>query len=233
MGEQYSLNNWLTFAEARQVVRDEDIGSVTQYKRWHDNNRPRQIPKYPYNVWKKEWTNWNDYLGNDNEFKHPHKIKFRPYKEAVAFVHALHLPKKTEWIKYCKEVGLPKDVPARPDLVYDTWVSWYHWLGNKTSTRISAAQDSAKIAILYVAQLKGRPANVFRIGAVAGKAALLDSQKANGFKIVKVFQLDEGYDWKKAVSSHGTTWWEGEGDEYVIANIHELMFDLSNDLLLA
>ena len=73
---------------------------------------------------------------------------------------------------------------------------------------------------------------MFRIGAVAGKAALLDSQKEAGFRILKVFVLDEDYDWHGKVSSHGREWWEGDGGEYVVPNIHELLFDLSNDLLI-
>ena len=78
MGDTRSFNNWLTFEEARDIVRDESLCSVVQYKQWWDRNVPRQIPKYPYNVWKTKWAGWNDFLGNDNVFDYG-KRQYRPY----------------------------------------------------------------------------------------------------------------------------------------------------------
>ncbi len=233
MGEKYSLNNWLTFEEARRIVRDEHIQSVKLYKDWWDWHKPQQIPKYPYNVYKKQWQGWNDFLGNSNDFKNPHKRSYRSYGEAVAYVHKLGCKSRDDWLDHIREHGMPDDIPRRPELIYDTWVSWNHWLGNKPRQRVEAQQDIIQSeGLLFIVHMPGRPANVVRIGTIVGAAALADAQQKERFRVIKTFKLDPGYDWEAVALRHGTRYWEND-KEWVVGNLNELVFAYSNDLLFA
>ena len=231
MGEIRSFNNWLTFEEARLLVQDEQIGSRDQYYRWWVYNRPGQIPKYPYNVWKKEWKGWNDFLGNANKFKGV-KRTYQPYEDAVRFVHSLKLRSQAMWFEYIRENGLPDGIPSRAELVYrDKWVSWNHWLGNKLAARVEAQQSmSDNYGLLYIIHLSGRPANIFKIGTIAGREALLQLKEPH--TVVRLFKMEKGYDWEACAAQFGSRWWENE-KEWVMGNVHEFLFELSNDLLFA
>ena len=236
MAQGRPRRNLLSFADARQFVRDECISHRAEYFRWYDYNRPAQIPKYPRTAYKDEWKGWNDWLGNNNTFKGV-KRNFRPFSEAVAFVHKLHLKSAQAWFQYIREHGIPDDIPSRPELVYrkrGDWVSWPHWLGNTLSTRVAGVQEIVKQAgLLYIVHIPGRPANVFKIGVeLGGASAIRDAQAKVGFTVIKLFKMEPQYDWKALVLQHAKPWWENDA-EFLVDNVNALMFDLGNDLLFA
>jgi len=59
------------------------------------------------------------------------KMKYRPYAEARAFVHALGLKSYKEWGKYSKSGKRPLDIPSNPRDAYKNsgWIDNYDWLG--------------------------------------------------------------------------------------------------------
>lgn len=232
MSQRMKRPVWLSFTEARALIHDECISSIVEYLRWHEWNKPRQIPKYPCNVYK-EWVSWNDFLNNDNVFDKKRR-KIRPMLEAIAWVHSLRLKSAQAWVAYVREEGIPNDIPSHPELYYDTWVSWSHWLGNTLSTRVATAQQIVQeVGILYIVHVPGRPTNVFKIGVEAGGAsALREAQLKIGFRVVRMFKMEVGYDWRSMVLQHAKPWWEDES-EYVAVNVHQLIFDLGSDLLFA
>jgi len=232
-GRKRKKTNWLTFTEARMLVQDECIAHQAEYFKWHDWNKPKQIPKRPNRVYK-EFAGWNDFLGNNNEFKGGKKVRCRPFTEAVAWTHKLKLNSSTQWPQYIREHGLPDDVPSHPELYYDEWVSWPHWLGNTLSKRVAVAQEAIKeCGLLYIVHVPGNPNNVFKIGIESGGAsALQDAQKKASFRVIRLFKMEAGYDWKAIVSRYAKPWWEDD-TQYVVSNVNELAFELSSDLLFA
>jgi len=224
-------SNWLSFDEARQLIQDECISHHAEYLRWHEYNRPRQIPKRPERVYK-EFKGWNDFLGNDNKFKGGKRIAQRPFVEAVAYAHSLHLKKSSDWPSYIREHGIPNDVPSHPELYYKQWVSWPHWLGNTVSGRVAAKQIiTTDAGILYLVGMPGLPGNIMKIGVEAGGvSALRDAQAKQGFRVIKMYKMEEGYDWEATVARYATRWWDDDS-QWVVSNIHELAFDLFSDLV--
>ena len=224
---------WLPFEEARVIIQAENIASMTNYLTWWDRNRPAQIPRRPYRVYIKEWQGWNDFLGNQNEFTgrtgELRKI-WRNFDEAIVYVHSLHLENTKEYLKLSKQGKLPEDIPGRPDTVYKKrWISWNHWLGNNVRANIQARQEVQSATIFYVVQLVGRPANVFKFGiAAGGKSQVAEMQKKSGCQIIKLFKMERGFNWSGFVGQYGTDWLnvENVGDEYVVPNIHQLLFDI-------
>jgi hypothetical protein len=67
------------------------------------------------------------------------RLKFRPYRQAAAFVQSLGLRSQNEWRQYCRRAlcgrgRRPDDIPAAPDQTYrnDGWLNWGEWLGTGT-----------------------------------------------------------------------------------------------------
>lgn len=58
------------------------------------------------------------------------KKKFRHFKEAREFVHALNLNSIKEWKEYCKSGKKPDDIPSYPNEHYKDkgWSTWGDWL---------------------------------------------------------------------------------------------------------
>lgn len=96
---------------------------------------PDDIPANPDQTYKtKGWNGYGDWLGTGNVANF--KKKFRPFKEARAFVHALNLKNSYEWKKFCNnkmpEKGTrPADIPTNPNKTYltDGWRSMGDWIG--------------------------------------------------------------------------------------------------------
>ena len=223
--------NFLPFNEARSLIHDECINSIKDYHEWWDANKPKVIPKYPFRVYIKEWVSWNDFLNNENTFDF-NKQDWRSYEEAIMFVHALKIKNQPLWFEYVKSGKKPANIPARPDITYDRWISWKHWLGNKVSVKVEAQQDAVKVAaMLYCIHVNGRPNNVFRFGvASGGKGQLQDMYKKRPFRIMRLFRYESGYNWQSVVKSKATEWYESDlGGEYICPNVNDLLFDVDLD----
>jgi len=93
---------------------------------------PEDIPANPYQTYKnKGWVSWGDWLGTG--IAAPKLRKYRLFKEARQFVHALQLGNVAAWRNFCKSGNLPKDIPANPHVSYKNkgWINWNDWLGKK------------------------------------------------------------------------------------------------------
>ena len=212
----------LEFFEARELIRNENIGSVAQYKKWWDLNTPARIPKRPDRAYKKEWIGWNDFLGSNNPFPCVKK-SFRPFREARSFVQQLGFTKKAEWWEYAKSPRKPADIPSRPDLIYrDDWFTWTDWLGSNIASVKRNIQEAD--AIFFIIHNVGRPNNIYQMGiTMEGKQAILQAQAQQRFNIIGLFYCDIGFDWQTFAEDMGKTYWEGRKDEYVMPNINDFI----------
>jgi len=229
--------DWLTFDQARTVLHDEDIGSRNQFLRWHDLHKPAGISKYPNRVYIKEWAGWNDFLGNNNTVDMAPK-KYRSYEQAMALLHPMGITSTLEYREMMRGGKLPEDLPSNPQLVYDKWVTWSHYLGNKVVKRLEAAKvvKQAELDLLIIASYKGRPGGVYGVFVIrGGEAQLKDMMESASFVVMRKFKLDEGYDWRTVIAQHGKQWndWQARNNEYLIPNVNQMIFDLSCDLLFA
>ncbi len=218
----------LEFFEARELVRNENISSVVQYKKWWLYNTPAKIPKRPDRAYKTDWKGWNDFLGSNNPFPCV-KRSFRPFAEARSFVHQLGLTKKGEYFEYAKSSKKPADIPSRPDLIYrDDWFTWRDFIGADVAS-VKRNIETAK-AVFFIIQNVGRPNNVFQFGiTLEGKETILQAQIQQRFKIVKLFYCDIGFGWITFAEHYGKKYWDsGRQDEYVIHNINDFVFQISD-----
>lgn len=183
--------NYLPWNEARDFIRGEMIPSRGKYFEWWQRNKPKAIPRFPYRVYK-EWVSWNDFLGTDNKFNEKIGRAWRTLDEATLWVHKLGLQSQAQWMDWCKEKdNLPEDIPARPDLVYEKWRSWNHWLGNKPVEAIEAKQQAQQHVVYYIVHEQNVPINVFTFGTEqGGLSALKNRWEREKFDICRLFWYD-------------------------------------------
>lgn len=226
--------NFLSYEEAREMVRNEMLHSRAAYEHWWDREKPKTIPRFPYRVYTKEWVSWNDFLGTNNEFRVINKA-WRPFKEAVLYAHTLHLKSYNDWMEYVKinAEQWPEDIPKRPDVAYDKWVSWTHWLGNKPVEALQAKVESASVAVYYIIHEQDVPGNVLTYGVEhTGLTAMKDWWEREKFDIVKLFQYepDRGNDIQHVINALSTPFL-GEDQQRITPNVWQIIEHLQTIML--
>lgn len=188
-----SRSNYMTFEEAREVIRGEMIPSRTKYEDWWNANKPARIPRFPYRAYAKVWISWNDFLGTDNKFSDRGAIKWKKYAHALPIIHAAGIKSYEAWREWTKVEGnLPPDIPARPDLVYTTeWISWNEWLGNTPRHLAAAKKILNKERILALIHHQTDPDNVLHVEQLQNLSILRERWEVERFDIVKVYWYDQ------------------------------------------
>lgn len=126
------------------------INTRLQYREWYDKNRIRWMPYDPNKAYK-EWTSWNDFLGNTNSFEDNYikrsqlKQQYLPYWEAVSLAQQLAKAHKLtaahEYRKFHKEnPSLVSSLPRAPNVYYADWLGWPTWLGKTVSATLLPQQ---------------------------------------------------------------------------------------------
>ena len=117
---------WRSFEEARSFVWGLGLKSQKEWNEWSKSGeRPRDIPSAPYQVYEEEgWLSWPDFLGYV-------AVEMRPFEEAQDYIRSLGLKSKKEWEEWRKSGLRPRDIPSRPDQVYEeeVWLSLGDFLG--------------------------------------------------------------------------------------------------------
>jgi hypothetical protein len=230
--------NFIPYEEAKKLVQDEMIPSRAKYIEWWDANKPKALPRFPYRVYK-EWVSWNEFLGTNNKFQEVGK-KWRSLEEATVWAHKLNLKSQKEWMDWCRENKdkLPADIPARPDLVFERWRSWNHWLGNKPVQAVEAKRDAEKRKLFYIIRMPDVPMNVYTFGTEEGGiSALKERWQREKFHVAKLFWFDN----EKALrirniietlstSYHGTAEYHARENQRIVPNIHEVIYYLEMNL---
>ena len=120
---------WLPFVKARDYVRNLGLRDLREWTVWaRSKDRPANIPITPIKVYKAEWISWADWL----ESRKARGTTWRPFIEARDFVRSLGLKNGGEWLAYCQGDSRPVDIPASPEVVYNSeWAGMGDWLGTK------------------------------------------------------------------------------------------------------
>ena len=120
---------WKNFNEARKFARILNLKSEREWRAFaQSDKRPSDIPYSPEKVYKgKGWKNFKDFLG----YTIDRKRKFRPFREARAFVHTLQLKSFEEWRNWASSGERPIDIPNAPETIYkgNGWAGHPDWMG--------------------------------------------------------------------------------------------------------
>lgn len=216
------------YDSAKKFALSLQLNSSYEWRAWHKENNPIDIPRYPELVYN-DWTLWSQFIGS----KHIHHSKKNPYAiydEAIKLVHGMRLQSVDEyrlWVKEHPQFNLP----TFPEVYYKEWEGWIKFLGKSIIDRIEIEQ-SIDTSVLYVARRPRTPSNVYEIVIEKrGRLGVDARQAALKFQVVKVYAIsqNEVETAKRIILANGSSWWELD-DNYIIGNIHELLFQL--DVLL-
>jgi hypothetical protein len=223
----------LPYEKARAIILEENIGSIKQYIKWYKFNRPSKIPRNPDQIYKHYWKGWNYYLGTNNLsiIQQAKNRKYMKYDDAVAVVRKLGLKRYEDWKELCKNGKCPKGIPRRPDLHYrKNWISWKQFLGYDHLDRIIEEISSTKY--LFIAKYYNMPHNVFKIDITNVKLEkILEYARYHQFKLIKIYEYEDGFNYKIIVSRYGQEYWGGEQGDYELYNVYSLIMDLDTKLV--
>ena len=106
--------NWRPFKDAREYMRGLKLKSQRKWEVYRQSDqKPPDIPTNPNTIYAASgWVGMGDWLGTG--FVHYRYRKWRPFKEARAFVRKLTLKSGADWSAYCKSGRKPDDIPATP-----------------------------------------------------------------------------------------------------------------------
>jgi len=219
----------VSYAEASSWVQAEHIGSRKQYWNFIDRERPIGLPKHPNKVYTAEWSSWNDFLGTNNAFMEGDPYAFRPYREALVYAHMSGIKTAKEWFAH----DHPKDIPVRPEYVYRSkgWLGWYSFLGTgpqAAAHKVAAQQETIELRVIALTIPHGYPNNIIGMLVASSKEVAIERCTGAGARILKMFKLDAGYDWKGVMDRFGTPYGD---NEWIVSNVNELIWEYSNDLL--
>ena len=127
---------WRSYDDAKKFVHSLNLKNKDEWEEYcRTDKRPKDVPTGPWDVYKKEWKGWGDYLGTGNVA--PQDREFWPYGKAREFVRKIGLKSYTEWVAYRKSGKLPDYIPQSPNRTYKNkgWIEgkgYGDWLGTGT-----------------------------------------------------------------------------------------------------
>ena len=120
---------YLTFEDAKKFVQTLGLKNLEDWRKYaKSENKPKDIPTNPHNVYKLEWKSFGDWLGTGTVASQ--KKEFLPFEDARKLVRSLGLKSEDVWEQYLKSGKRPSNIPADPSHVYpNEWNGIPDWLG--------------------------------------------------------------------------------------------------------
>lgn len=225
-----STKQFASYDEAKDFMKDQMVSSRSQYDHWWKRHQPKDIPRFPYRVYK-EWVSWNDFLGTANKFGRQNNTKHRTFEDAIRYVHSLKLNTFAEWKELVKNNQLPADIPKRPDLVYSKWRTWPYWLGTTIRDTLEAKQQVAKSQIYYIIHETGSYENVLTFGIDSGISSFYDRWERDNFKIIRVYWYNPNHaNYINAVVTKLSSPYLGDDYRRIVPNFWEIIYYLEQKL---
>lgn len=138
---QINRPQWKSFEDARSCVRSLNLKTMKQYNSYKLGEIPYlkdfpNIPKAPFEVYKKEWRGWGDWLGTGTIASQ--NRQYMPIEEAKIWVRSKNIKTNKEWRLLVKEANFPKDIPKNPAQTYkhNGWKTWADFFNTNNSRLI-------------------------------------------------------------------------------------------------
>lgn len=129
-----NTKDFISFEKAKQFIHSLHLKSHLDWVSWSKTKRPHHIPSSPNVIYKTQWKNWGDWLGNGN-ISDWNKHKFRlSFEDAKKVIRVFKLQSKSEWIIWWRKQK-PNNIPSHPDRIYKKeWKGWPNFLGKSKLT---------------------------------------------------------------------------------------------------
>jgi superfamily II DNA or RNA helicase len=133
LGKEDSEIEFVNYELAQKYFKDNNI--ITQ-KDWNKHciagKRPKNIPRNPQQVYRKEWKNWGEFVGSG--FVSYSRRSFLNYKEAKEVLKDKNIKSAKQWKTYCNEGHKQDNIPMNVQDYYSDkgWKGWSDFLGTNT-----------------------------------------------------------------------------------------------------
>ena len=129
--DKVAYGNWRSYEEAKKYAQSLKLKST---KYWYEKTKldviPKDIPKYPNEVYIQKWTSWGDFLGTGTIASVDIRSNSKSFEDAKKYVHTLKIKSFADWHSYIKVNKIPDDIPRSPKNVYKKeWIGWGDFLG--------------------------------------------------------------------------------------------------------
>ncbi len=126
--------SFVDFNTALIIVRDLNINSVTEWRKWIKINKDKNIPFNPDSFYKNSgWVNYKHFFGSNN-LKRKNFLTYNDAKNLLKKYKLNNYKEFSKWISKNKD----KSIPSRPEQVYfEDWISWGDFLstGNISNSK--------------------------------------------------------------------------------------------------
>ena len=113
----------MSFEEAQDFIQKEGIQTSTEFRKWsREGKRPDNFPSAPEQIYKEEWTGWEDFLGTGR--------KWMSFEEAQDFIRSEGIQTSIEFERWKRAGNRPDNFPSAPHRTYkEEWTGWGDFLG--------------------------------------------------------------------------------------------------------
>jgi superfamily II DNA or RNA helicase len=136
-------------------VRGLELRNAKQWWEWTKSpDRPIDMPVSPYQAYRDQgFRGMRDWLGAEPPDRK--SSRWRGFEEAREYARELGFATSAEWRAWTKSDARPRDIPAKPDTVYEGfgWMSWGDWLSPESRGGRKRGWRSFKDARDYVQTL--------------------------------------------------------------------------------
>ena len=154
---------WRNFRSARKFIRSLGLKNDAQWRLYckgelkDAGTKPQDIPTTPNIVYKElGWVDLGDWLGTKNVSNVKIRASYRSFRSARSFARSLNITSREEWQKQYKAGKIPKDIPLKPERVYEGkgWKNCGDWFGTGYVTPAMRTYRSFKDAKSFAKKLK-------------------------------------------------------------------------------
>jgi hypothetical protein len=119
-----------TYEEASAWAKEQGITKLQEWRaKTKDKSFPKDIPVVPHNTYKKQWTNWGDFL--QTGYVHYKQRTRVSYQDAKAWARKMGVLRKEDWDMLSTNGLMPPEIPTNVSKFYEEWKSWSDFLGNQ------------------------------------------------------------------------------------------------------
>ena len=164
--------DFMPFEKVLEYIHSLNLSSRVKYKKWIlSRARPLNIPRVPEKIYRDKWQGWGHYLGT-GRIANKNKV-FRPFEEALEYIHSLNLSSEEKYFKWSKSGERPPDIPSNPKKIYkDQWQGWGRYLGTgRVASKDKVFRPFAE-ALSYMHSLEFSSRTEFRKWNASGRRPL-------------------------------------------------------------
>jgi len=143
--------SFVDFKTALIIVRDLNINSVTEWRKWIKVNKDKKIPYNPDSFYKNSgWVNYKHFFGS-NSLK---RKKFITYNDARNLLKTYKLNNYKEFSKWVSK-NMDKNIPSRPEQIYlKDWISWGDFLSSGKISNSKKIFKSYNDCVLFLKEIE-------------------------------------------------------------------------------